>query len=280
MSTIFSELSKPFPSSDIEWRIQQSGENKGRVWAMALAYVTNRAIQNRLDTVCGPMGWKNEFIETAGGVMCGISIWCSDKKEWITKYDGAEKTDIEAMKGGLSGSMKRAAVQWGIGRYLYKLESAFVDCFTDKSGKNRGTAINKQTKQKTYFTWNPPRLPDFALPDEEKQQQTHQQQYPATHQPQTPVQANPEPVQSSSDNYQGYGRQQQQRRRKQPANQIQGSNDFVTPEQVGELKKALTVSSMDEQALCRAAGVQAIGLILNRDFIRAKEWIRKKAMAA
>src|SRR5690606_39028946 len=46
--------------------------------------------------------------------------------EWVTKFDGAENTAVEAVKGGLSDSMKRAAAQWGIGRYLYTLESVWV----------------------------------------------------------------------------------------------------------------------------------------------------------
>ena len=124
---------------------------------MVLAYVTNRAIQNRLDEVCGPMGWRNEYREETGGVMCGISIWCSERKTWGTKWDGAEKTDVESFKGGLSASMKRAAVQWGIGRYLYKLESAFAQCFSGREGKNRGTASDKQTRQKTLLYLEPAR---------------------------------------------------------------------------------------------------------------------------
>ena len=181
-------LSAPFSSSDIEWRVQHSGVKNNRPWAMVLAYVTNRAIQNRLDEVCGPMGWRNEYREEAGGVMCGISIWCSDRKEWVTKWDGAEKTDVESFKGGLSASMKRAAVQWGIGRYLYKLESVFADCFTGRQGKNRGQAIDKQTRQKTYFSWNAPALPAWALPEGEQQPQQQPQPQPQPHQIHQPQQ--------------------------------------------------------------------------------------------
>ncbi|EPF6937558.1 Rad52/Rad22 family DNA repair protein, partial [Salmonella enterica subsp. enterica serovar Typhimurium] len=38
-------LDEPFAAEDIEWRIQQSGKTRdGKLWAMVLAYVTNRAI--------------------------------------------------------------------------------------------------------------------------------------------------------------------------------------------------------------------------------------------
>ena len=44
--------------------------------------------------------------------LCGIAIFF-EGRGFITKWDGAEDSDIEAVKGGLSDSMKRAAVQWG-----------------------------------------------------------------------------------------------------------------------------------------------------------------------
>ena len=39
--------------------------------------------------------------------------------EWITKSDGADDSNIEGAKGGISDALKRAAVLFGIGRYLY-----------------------------------------------------------------------------------------------------------------------------------------------------------------
>ena len=156
------DLSKPFPAEDIEWRVQSSGNKKsGEIWAKVLAYVTNRAIMDRLDDVCGPENWQNKF-ETApnGGVLCGISIRC--EHGWVTKWDGSDNTDIEAVKGGLSSSMKRAGSQWGIGRYLYKLDVDWAVI-----GEN-GTHFDK-LKDNTAFKWNPPQLPTWALPLGEKQ---------------------------------------------------------------------------------------------------------------
>ena len=109
-------LKEPFLESDIEWRPQRSGVKKnGEPYAMTLAYVTNRAVMDRLDDVVGAGNWKNEFkVSPNGGIICKLSIKVDD--EWVAKEDGAENTKVEAVKGGLSGSMKRAAVQWGIGK--------------------------------------------------------------------------------------------------------------------------------------------------------------------
>lgn len=153
-------LAVPFPESDIEWRVQRAGEKDGRVWAQVVAYITNRAIMDRLDTVCGPTNWKNELHEWQGaaGARCGISIRIDG--EWITKYDVSDNTDIEAVKGGVSGAMKRAGVQWGIGRYLYHLEGGWADVRED--GMLRGEYKSGNTKR--YFRYNPPPLPTWALP--------------------------------------------------------------------------------------------------------------------
>ena len=153
-------LDEPFSANDIEWRVQQAGIKNGNPWAMVLAYVTNRAIMKRLDDVCGKESWRNEFQPAPnGGVMCGISIKIGD--EWVTKWDAAENTQVEAVKGGMSGAMKRAAVQWGIGRYLYSLDSTFANCSMQKTA-GASSAKDKQSNQ--WFYWTPPQLPAWALP--------------------------------------------------------------------------------------------------------------------
>ena len=163
--TLWDKLKEPFKADDIEWRLSRCGTNTKGIWGIALAYVTNRAIQNRLDEVVGPDNWKNEFqLIPSGGALCGISIrvkHSDNSEEWITKWDGSDNSDIEATKGGLSGAMKRAAVQFGIGRYLYNLTESFVNI--SENGKMSG-----KTKEGKWFKWDPPSLPAWALPVDPK----------------------------------------------------------------------------------------------------------------
>src|SRR5690606_38735123 len=123
-----SKLAAFFPPEDVEWKPGATTQDKKK--ALAMAYITNRAVQQRLGDVCGPAGWRNEYREgPGGGVLCGLSIRVTHDDgttEWVCKWDGAENTAVEAVKGGLSDSMKRAAAQWGIGRYLYTPESVWV----------------------------------------------------------------------------------------------------------------------------------------------------------
>lgn len=152
------KLDEPFEACDIEWRAQSCGKsNQGKFWVSVLAYVTNRAIMKRLDAVCGKENWKNEYkdLPNNAGVECGLSIKIDG--EWVTKWDAAPNTQIESTKGGRSDAMKRAAVQWGIGRYLYDLDAGWGEVAQNGAHKAK-------TKQNEWFKWNPPKLPSWALP--------------------------------------------------------------------------------------------------------------------
>ena len=208
---IHEQLSAPFEDSDIEWRLQWTDDEKGS--GLAVPYVTNRAIQNRLDKVAGADGWKNEYIPwhsdgKKSSQLCGISIYFESRGEWVTKYDGADDSDIEPIKGGLSDSMKRAAVQWGIGRYLYTMDTVFVD--TEKRGKT--TVIKKGAQPKLdeahrkavaaiFGAGQPaPQPQNAAQPNSPaSQQQAQRQAKTNTPQPQQPTQAPaPQPTKTVS----------------------------------------------------------------------------------
>lgn len=118
-------LRAPFQPHEHSWRAQQVARDGNR--AQALVYITSRAVQNRLDDVCQPDGWEGRFAETASGrVIATISICFGER--WVAKSDGAGATAMEGVKGGLSDAFKRAAVMWGIGRYLYDLPQVWAEC--------------------------------------------------------------------------------------------------------------------------------------------------------
>lgn len=161
MDEMQKRLKEPFKANDIEWRVQRSGIYNGKPWAMVLAYISARAVQDRLDEVVGPQFWQTDIRVDNGAYLYGIGIHSDDLhsgKEWIWKWDGSDATKVEAVKGAISGGLKRAAVLWGIGRYLYDIENCFA-IFCEK-GKGR---YNSKIEGKTYY-WNPPTLPAWALP--------------------------------------------------------------------------------------------------------------------
>lgn len=124
------QLSQPFDPSQVHWRAQAVANGK----ALALAYIDARDVMDRLDAVCGAENWQDRYEETARGrIICTISI--NIEGHWINKSDGAGNTDVEGDKGALSDAMKRAAVKWGIARYLYSLGNTWVPCELKGDGK-------------------------------------------------------------------------------------------------------------------------------------------------
>ena len=152
-------LKEPFRPQDIEWRIQwfdKDGAKRGQPRATCVPYITARAVQDRLDDAVGPENWQTKIESPQPGVyICTLRV-CFDGR-WISKADGSNATQIEAVKGGISGAIKRAAVHFGIGRYLYGIDIGFCE-FTPK-----GIYTHKDKANKKH-AWNPPHLPPEALP--------------------------------------------------------------------------------------------------------------------
>jgi hypothetical protein len=137
------ELALPFPAKDVEWRIQKKSKD-GRK-ALVIAYHDARTVMYRLDEAVGPENWQDSYRPGAdGGVICSLRVRFGD--EWIAKEDGAENTQVEAIKGGISDAFKRAGVKWGIGRYLYDVPAVWVPLKSE------------------YGDFDPPKLPPWALP--------------------------------------------------------------------------------------------------------------------
>lgn len=120
MKEILLKLKKEFPKEDLEFRV--GATNSDRTMGLALAYVQARAIQNRLDEVLGIENWKVTYREIQGGFICTLSLRIGG--EWIEKEDGAQSTEFESIKGGISSAFKRVASSgFGIGRYLYNAKN-------------------------------------------------------------------------------------------------------------------------------------------------------------
>lgn len=231
---LYQALAQPFDNADIEWCVGATTKDKTR--GLAVPYVTNRAIQQRLDQAVGPENWKNEFKPWHRfngkdgeiiGQLCGISIYFADRKEWICKWDGAENSDFEPVKGGLSDSMKRAAVQWSIGRYLYGMAQVKLWVAIDER-----KAIVDEERQKldnAHANWvaklfgrqvappGPPQQAAGQLPQPPVQQQGSQPPQQASQPPGAPPQQAPRQPQPAIPQ-QGRGQQPPQQMQRPAAN--------------------------------------------------------------
>jgi hypothetical protein len=141
-----STLTAPFQLTEVKFKPQSVKGNR----ALALAYIDCRVIQDRLDAVIGVENWMDEYeILTDGSVMCRLKLRLNG--EWVTKTDVGSPSEQpdggDRLKAAFSDAMKRAAVKFGIGRYLYRLPAVWCD----------------YDPQKKQFSGTP-QLPAWAVP--------------------------------------------------------------------------------------------------------------------
>jgi hypothetical protein len=143
---LFDALSAPFPADEVMWRVGPTNERhrseSEALRGQPLCYVDARTVMDRLDSVCGPENWQDTYTPgVSKSIVCNIGIKIG---EWVWKADGAGETDMEAEKGALSDAFKRAAVRWGVGRYLYELKAPWL--ILEKRGT---TAIITEAQKET-----------------------------------------------------------------------------------------------------------------------------------
>jgi hypothetical protein len=127
MTIDFKLLKAPF--KNVSWRVGR--KDKSGTKAIFMAYIDARDVFDRLDEVAGQENWQNkQEIMSNGSMKCSLSIKINDT--WIVKEDGAGTRSTETEKSAYSDAIKRAAVLWGIGRYLYDVKTPYLDI--DKYG--------------------------------------------------------------------------------------------------------------------------------------------------
>lgn len=137
------DLKKEIP---YQWRVQSFSKNKAV--ATCVAYIDARDAMDLLDEVCGPENWQCEYYQVKNTMFCRIGIKVGE--EWVWKADCGSETDVEAEKGEGSDSFKRAAVKWGIGRFLYSLPIQYVKTNGPKTEQNRYPHILDDQGNRTY----------------------------------------------------------------------------------------------------------------------------------
>ena len=104
------ELKAPFADDEVKTLQQSWGEVK---------YITARMVMDRLDEALTPVGWTDRYVEMSdGSVQCSLSLYFLGWG-WLTRCDVGSPQGSEPMKAAYSDALKRAAVKFGIGRYLY-----------------------------------------------------------------------------------------------------------------------------------------------------------------
>lgn len=126
MAIDWKKLADFFPASEIKWKAQSVKGNR----CLAIAYLTSRVVMDRLDEVVGCENWRDDYtVLPNGSVVCRLEVF--DGTQWIYKTDvgspSEQPDDGDRMKAAFSDALKRAAVKFGIGRYLAKFTNGWTD---------------------------------------------------------------------------------------------------------------------------------------------------------
>jgi hypothetical protein len=118
-------LCAPFAPEAVEWRVQ--GKPTPGARAQLVAYISARDVAQRLDDVATPGGWSFDWqplsVDASGNVQTARGVLAL---YGVAKSDVGTASTFEASKGCVSDCLKRCAVQWGIGRYLYALPQVWI----------------------------------------------------------------------------------------------------------------------------------------------------------
>jgi hypothetical protein len=149
--TVAERLAEPFPPEAVGWKPQSIKGDR----AMAVAYIDARDVMDRLDEVLGNGNWYDHYqVLNDGCVICSLAVRYGDGDlgpEWVVKQDVGTQSEQpdggDRLKAAFSDALKRAAIKFGIGRYLYRLPIQWADY----------DSMKKQFRA-------PPNLPAWAIP--------------------------------------------------------------------------------------------------------------------
>lgn len=163
MNEKYKRLKEPLTAQDIELRVGTVGE-KG---VTLLLYKTARVDLKRLDDVFELTWQRHHYIDSKGNVVCKISIYDTDLKEWISREDVGTESNTEKEKGAYSDSFKRAGSSWGIGVELYNAPFIFVKCETVGKGEKNQYGKYKSYELKDRYYFNDVIVTKFAVVNSE-----------------------------------------------------------------------------------------------------------------
>lgn len=110
------DLNKLKQELPFKWRVQSTNQHGSN----CVAYIDARDVQDLLDDVVGAENWQVKYEEHKGNLFASIGIMVEEN--WVWKSDCGTESQVEKQKGEASDAFKRAAVMWGIGRFLYSLK--------------------------------------------------------------------------------------------------------------------------------------------------------------
>lgn len=188
VEALMEQLSEPFDPKYIDWKPQVKSRDGKK--AMAAAYADIRAYIDRLNKVVGREKWAHsieiktvDYSSGKGGdgsmrskVVVIVAVAISGVGIGIDVGE-SPTDDPNAFTSAFAQAFKRACVQFGLGRYLYDIESRWYEL--DEYGQ--------------WVKGKEPQLPDWAIPSVKKRQAVQKDRKPAQAAPKSEAASKPEP---------------------------------------------------------------------------------------
>jgi hypothetical protein len=153
---VLADLRRPFTAAAVKFKPQSVSKTSDR--AMATFYIDARLAAERLNHVVGAAAWSPSFrpvmAETNAQawmaaffpVECTLAVLGVTKTD-VGVYTNGSKPDEKAVKSAYSDALKRAAVQFGVGAYLYALPKQWFPFNRQDKKWTNEAAIRKAYEQ-------------------------------------------------------------------------------------------------------------------------------------
>lgn len=120
-------LRRPFAPSAVKWKIQASdfydgkkgGSKKNATWVLVVPYIDARLVSARLNAVAAG-GWEEAPVERVGENMLRYKLTVLEQTHTDVGEGQGRSTGMKA-KATDSDALKRVAVRFGVGEYLYAM---------------------------------------------------------------------------------------------------------------------------------------------------------------
>ena len=159
---VLRELRRPFTVQAIRFKPQVVSKGDGPKRAMATFYIDARLAAERLNTVVGPEHWSDTYrvlfeADAAAHAKFQFPVECSLTVFDVTKVDvgvyQSSAADDKAVKSAYSDALKRAAVKFGVGAYLYGFPKVWAEVKVGQNGKAQGfTDAGEKVLRHAYET--------------------------------------------------------------------------------------------------------------------------------
>jgi hypothetical protein len=147
MDNLLKQLAQPFPPEAIEWLPGSTTKDGNK--CLAMAYADLRAYQTRLDEVCG-LDWSVKYVPWGDcRIICELTI-CGITRSSTGEYGTQDAKNELGGTVAEAQSMKRAAAQFGLGRYIYSLPAVWIEYDPQRK---RITDEGKKQLDARYAAW-------------------------------------------------------------------------------------------------------------------------------